>query len=76
MKTALSSLGSSSSSARAENVTAGLAGLAAQASALASANNQLARQKSKIEELTTQQQLNKLRSCQETPAVGGYTCPE
>jgi hypothetical protein len=64
------------SQARAETVTAGLAGLAAQASALAGANNHLAEQKSEIEELTTQQQLNKLRACREILAVGGYTCPD
>jgi len=64
------------SQARAETVTAGLAGLAAQANALASANNQVAQQKSEIEQLTTEQQLNKLRACREVLAVGGYTCPE
>lgn len=69
--------------ARAETVTAGLAGaaeqvaaLAAAKSAYAAANSTTARQKVEIDELTTQQTLNRLRACREILATGGSACPE
>ena len=64
------------SEARAETITAGLAGVADQASTLSAAHTTLAAQKAEIDQLTTWQQLNKLRACKEVLAHGGYTCPE
>lgn len=68
--------------ARAETIAAGLAGAAEQAAALAaaksayaSANSTTARQKVEIDELTTQQSLNRLRACRDILAAGGSACP-
>lgn len=63
------------SAARAENATAALAGIAGQASAIAAANGETAREKSEIEALTTQQTLNRLRACREILDAGGSACP-
>ena len=61
--------------ARAETVTAGLAGAAEQIATFASANSSSARQKAEIDALTTQQTLNRLRACREILAAGGSACP-
>lgn len=63
------------SEARAETVTSGLAGIAGQVSGVVTANDKLTRQKAEIDELTTQQTLNRVRACQEILAAGGSACP-
>ena len=62
------------SDAKVDNVMAGLAGAATQVSGIVSANGKLARQKAEIDELTTQQSLNRLRACREILAAGGSAC--
>jgi len=64
-----------SSEARAETVTGGLAGLAEQAAGFAAANSEAAKQKREIDELSTQQALNRLRACREILNAGGSACP-
>lgn len=63
------------SSARAENVTGALAGIAEQANTIASANSRVPRQKGEIDALQTQQTLNRLRACQDILDAGGSACP-
>ena len=63
------------SAARAENVTSVLAGLADQANGVVAANSRTAREKSEIDQLQTQQTLNRLRACREILDAGGSACP-
>lgn len=64
-----------SSEARGESATAALAGIVAQANSAVTANSQVAREKAEIDQLTTQQSLNKLRACRDVLKSGGFTCP-
>jgi hypothetical protein len=63
------------SEARGENLTGSAATLAGQIQGIASANSDLAQQKAEIEELTTQQSLNRLRACRDILSRGGSKCP-
>lgn len=64
-----------SSEARLENITGSAATIAGQVQGIVAANSDLARQKAEIDELTTQQTLNRLRACRDILSRGGSKCP-
>jgi hypothetical protein len=64
-----------SSEARAESLTSTAAAVASQVQTIVSAKSTVNQQKAEIEELTTQQQLNRLRACKEILEAGGSQCP-
>jgi hypothetical protein len=64
-----------SSQARAESITGTVADATGQIATYAAANNRLASEKREIDELTTQQTLNRLRACREILNAGGSGCP-
>ena len=64
-----------SSQARAESITGTVADATGQIATYASGNNRLASEKREIDELTTQQTLNRLRVCREILNAGGSACP-
>ena len=64
-----------SSQARVESITGTVADAAGQVGTYAGAHNQLVSEKREIDELTTQQSLNRLRACREILNAGGSACP-
>jgi hypothetical protein len=66
------------SDAKAETLTGGAASALEAATAVkkASDGQSVASMKAEIEDLETQQKLNKLLACKEIILAGGYTCPE